>query len=208
MRFLLNFFITVLVLGNLVGCGYAFQGTKNELLTKEHVSTIYVKPLTNSTYQPGVENVVYNALVRILLAHGQVRVVNKPEQADAILSGSVGTAQYSVLAPTPVGTYGQPINYGFGGPTTSLAELPIASGYTASLGCSFALTRVKVLPGMITASLWSGSFSKDKPFPGSNHIDVPGTTSALINASEFDRAVGELAVSMMEDVHESMLARF
>jgi hypothetical protein len=56
--------------------------------------------------------------------------------------------------------------------------------------------------------LWSGGFSKSKPFPANNQLGVFGTTSALINESEFDRVLRDLAEGIAADMHESMLAGF
>ena len=41
-----------------------------------------------------------------------------------------------------------------------------------------------------------------------NQLGVIGNTSALINDSEFERSLADLAASMMGDLHESMLAMF
>lgn len=83
----------------------------------------------------------------------------------------------------------------------------VATEYIAELSCTFTLTRRNVKPGT-PAILWTAGFNRAKPFPGSNQLSGLGTTSALINESEFDRSLQELAQSMMADVRESMVARF
>lgn len=197
------------------GCGYGFQGSRNEFWEQEGIHKVYVKPLVNDTYKPGVENVMYNALVRTLLAHRRVALVRSEAEADAVLAGTVFVAQFVTSGATradslvPLGLALPPgkVNIRYGGGVTPLDSIQVASVYTAALTCDFVLVRRNPPPGK-PAKVWNGGFSRSKPFPASNQLDVPGATSALINESEFERALGEIAVSMADDVHESMLDMF
>jgi hypothetical protein len=197
-------------------CGYGLQTSHNELIEKEGVRRIYVKPLINNTFKPGIENVVYNALVRTLLAHHRVKLTSSINDADAILDGAVVEAQFGVsgsTTATALPPLGLSIPSKDGPPAPpKLIQVPgdtqVASIYTASLTCSFSLYRPTPLPPGRKAAIWSGGFSNARPFPASNQLDVPGTTSALINESEFERALSDIATSMMEDLHEQMLAMF
>ncbi|MEO5970880.1 MAG: LPS assembly lipoprotein LptE [Bdellovibrionia bacterium] len=164
---------------------------------------VYVAPVANHTYKAGIENTVYNSLLRTLKAHGRVTLVHHPVEADAILGGSVVGAAYGASAATAVSQ----LNPNKLGATLPTANFSVATEYTASLSCIFNLTRRVGQPGK-PAVIWASSFGRSQPFPASNQLDVPGTTSALINDSEFDRALSDLAKSMMDDVHESMLAMF
>jgi outer membrane lipopolysaccharide assembly protein LptE/RlpB len=198
--------------GAMTGCGYGFQGSHSELMEKENIHRVFIKPLLNNTYKPGVENVVYNALVKSLLIHRRVQLVQKEEDADAILTGSVGLAQFSGAPSTTadkLSPLGLPLKEGSVNikDGARLSNISMVTLYTALLSCSFSLNRTQNLPNRRNA-LWAASFSRQKPFPASNQLDVPGATSALINESEFERALGELAIGMMDDVHESMLAMF
>jgi hypothetical protein len=304
------------VISLFTGCGYGFQNSRNNaLFIKEGVQKIYVAQPTNSTFTPGIEAVVYNSLVRTIVAHRRIIVVQNIEEADAVLTGAVTGATYGQSAATavsglnPAGLAGALPTAGFG----------VSSEYLATLSCTFALNRVppktqfKIVPKKEIAvgeaaefpvsqmyqsptrasiqngfrgqdsivpemnakisgaagkdiskanstlenfdrnslqdnaspsssnnltdsskdvpdlngepgtrphpdlvkpkpsgrvALWSMGFSKQKTFPGANQVDVPGTTSVLINDSEFNRALSDLARNMMEDVHESMLAMF
>ena len=185
------------------GCGYSFQNSRNPLAITEGVQKIYVTPVVNSTYKTGIENTVYNSLLRTLVAHGSVTLVHHVEEADAILEGSVVAASYGASAATAVSQ----LNPNGLGATLPTAKFSVATEYTASLSCVFALNRKRTQPGK-PAVIWASTFGRSKPFPASNQLDVPGTTSALINDSEFDRALSDLAKSMMDDVYESMLAIF
>ena len=157
-----------------------------------------MKPVKNLTYKPGVENLFYNELVQSLLTSRRVKLVDRPEISDAILETSVDQANYQASATTSASDIF---------PSTVRAiEITIATEYQASVTASFALKRQK--NGHTTVSVWESSFSRSRRFAGNNQKIEYGTTSALINESDFDRALGEIAHGMMQDVRETMLARF
>jgi len=196
--------LLAVVLGlGFVGCGYTFQNSKNPLYLKEGVQKIYLQPMVNNSYKPGIENVLYNNLVRTLSIHQRVTLVSSKDDADAVLSGTIDWAGYGTSANSSVAGL-RPIPLGVGLPT---AGFPVATEYMASLSCNFVLTRTKSKKGKKSV-VWASSFSRAKPFPAANQLGVPGTTSALINDSEFDRAISDLSRSMMDDVHESMVGMF
>lgn len=199
--------MTLIVAVGLVGCGYALQNSRSELLDKEGVRTVYVRPLRNNTFKPGVENTVYNALIRTLISHRKVKLVQYEQDADAILQGDVQAAQFSIASTTSASQLSPRLGDRLIFSNQDLVNTQVASAYSASLACGFTLTRRVTPPGK-SATLWASSFSRALPFAAANQLDVPGTTSALINESEFERALGEMAVNMMDDVHESMLAMF
>lgn len=197
--------LLLLTAGLFQGCGYHLQNSHNPLAVREGIERIYVSPIGNNTYKVGIENIVYNNLIRTLAAHKKVILVQKAEYADAILSGSVSSASYSGSAATSVADLKPKIVADSLSP--DIRAFSIFTEYTASLACSFSLSR-KGNKKWPSKTVWRASFDRSKPFPASNQLDIPGTTSALINESEFDRALGDLASSMMDDVHESMLAMF
>jgi hypothetical protein len=189
------------------GCGYSLQRSKSEWLEKEGIRRVYVRPLDNTTFKPGVENTVYNALIRTLLSHQRVKVVSDEESADAILSGNITSAQFSVAGSTLASDLSPKFGSTLPFSGIKLNEIPIATIYSANLSCGFSLTRRE--PARDKSSvIWASSFSRSKPFQAANQLDVPGATSALINESAFERALSEMATSMMDDLHESMLAMF
>ena len=185
------------------GCGYTLQNSHNPLGDKEGIRKIYIAPLVNNTYKPGVENVVYNAIVQSISVHRRVKLVNSPEDADAILKGTVMEADYNAsisnqfqsLSPASLAT--NPV----------FQNILVATEYTATLMCGFSLEREHPDPNQ-KKLIWSSGFSRNQPFAASNQLGAQGTTSALINESEFDRALTTIATSMSADVHESMLDMF
>lgn len=194
--------LTVLVL--LQGCGYGFQSSKSSSLRKEGVETVYVAPFTNNTYKPGVENLVYNSLVRGLSGYGRVKIVQSRALADAVLEGAVSTASFGSIASSYVSSM-KPDGVGGNLPT---AGFSVAGAYQANLACSFSLNRTRIRKKGQSAQVWAASFSRTLSFAGANQLDVPGTTSSLINDSEFDRALTDMAKAMMDDVNNSMVAMF
>ncbi len=186
------------------GCGYGFQNSRNPLFLKEGIRKVYVSPVVNNSYKAGIENVIYNSLIRAMAASGRVVLVQNSEDADAVLQGTVVTAVYGRSAATSTVAGLNPAGIGLNLPTR---DYVISTEYTATLSCSFVLARKHPSPSKKT-QIWASSFARSKPFPAANQLDVPGTTSPLINESEFDRTLSDISKSMMDDVHESMLAMF
>jgi hypothetical protein len=186
---------SLLLLLTLSGCGYHLQNSENALLEKEQIRRVYVAPIRNNTYQAGVENVVYNALIKKISSQDQVILVRSQESADAVLTGSVDTAEYTISAQTTASQLPPK--------KTGPDNILVATHYNAVLGCNFELKRVKG-----TQKVWNSQFSRSKVFLGNNQLGALGTTSAIINDSEFSRALQDLSESIMADVHESMLELF
>ncbi len=67
-------------------CGYRFVRYAPGL---DGARSIAVETLRNDSFEPGVELVVTDALLREFLRRGAVRVVGRPEQADLVVSGAV-----------------------------------------------------------------------------------------------------------------------
>jgi outer membrane lipopolysaccharide assembly protein LptE/RlpB len=69
------------------GCGYQFSG-KGEAFPKD-VRTVFVEPFINKSRDVGIEIEVTSALRSELHRRGDLVVVDRPEEADATLSGVV-----------------------------------------------------------------------------------------------------------------------
>jgi hypothetical protein len=76
----------VLILG-LIGCGYRLAGD-SDFLPKD-VRTIYVEPFLNRSRDIGIEKELTSALRSEFYRRGPLRLVDQPDQADAILTGVV-----------------------------------------------------------------------------------------------------------------------
>jgi hypothetical protein len=71
---------------SLLGCGYQWVRYGGSL---GEVKRVAIETLDNESYEPGVEAVVTDALMREFLRRGGVELVDDPRSADLVLSGSV-----------------------------------------------------------------------------------------------------------------------
>ncbi|HXG52859.1 MAG TPA: LPS assembly lipoprotein LptE [candidate division Zixibacteria bacterium] len=76
-----------LLLGWLGGCGYQFAG-RSELFPKD-VQRIYVAPFINRTRAVGIENELTSAVRSEFFRRRELTLVDRPEEADAVVSGVI-----------------------------------------------------------------------------------------------------------------------
>lgn len=196
-----------------VACGYSLKRSDSPLLEAERLKTIYLDPTINDTFKTGVEVTIYNALQKELLRVGQIALTRDREAADAVLSTVVTSAAYEVRSTTP-SVQLQPTGLG-------RSDRDVVTVYYATLGCSFTLrknpkpkkgmTLKPVVTGktpVLGKTLWAQDFARGKSFAANSQLGALGTTSALINESEFERALGDLAEQILSDFSESLLAAF
>lgn len=79
--------IALLSFGLLTSCGYHVAGTANTLPASIH--TIAVPAFLNITTQYRIADLLGTSVARELISRTRYRVVAKPDDADAILSGAV-----------------------------------------------------------------------------------------------------------------------
>ena len=58
-------------------------------LLPEHIKKVYVKPVVNTTNRYGLEAKFTNAVVDEILRDGRLSLVNTPDEADGILTGTI-----------------------------------------------------------------------------------------------------------------------
>jgi len=90
-----NWVVAVFLLSG-VGCGYQFSG-KGEAFPKD-VHNIFVESFVNKTREVGIDREITSALRSELRHRGQLRVVDRLEDADAILSGVVRSFDTRMVA--------------------------------------------------------------------------------------------------------------
>jgi hypothetical protein len=73
-------------LGPGAGCGYTVVQYRDAI---PGARTLAISPLENSTFEPGVETVVLDALRREALERDGLRLVDDPEAADLVIGGRV-----------------------------------------------------------------------------------------------------------------------
>lgn len=176
------------------GCGYTLRGNTRPYFENKGIRTLYVAPVKNNSFKPGVEIVVYNALRKRVAQGGYVRIVDSPQNADAQFIASVQQAQYLPFALTSVKDIGPTNN----GPSS----VQVASLYEATLQVQFELK------DRSSALLWSEALTRTKRFAASTYFGAAGSTSAIINESEFERTLLDLSVSIVTDAEESVNTLF
>lgn len=70
------------------------------------------------------------------------------------------------------------------------------------------IIKPKIITTLKNKILWTTSLSRSEPFQSANQLDVPGTTSALINESMFERALSDLSTIIANDAHSLMMNIF
>ncbi len=188
------------------GCGYTLKQTENSPMQLRGIRVVFIEPVVNGTFKPGIETVVYNSLLHKFASYKRLRITHNRADAHAILRVRVNVAQNSVSASTASSSL-EPKDTG--DPNTY-----VASHYNATLGASFTLVRLKTelprKPGeeIPEEAFWGSGFSRSKTFQASTQLGIYGTTSHLINESEFDRALQDLSEQISSDAHDSMLQGF
>ncbi len=93
MRILGTSFLFLLFIG---GCGYHVQGRGDNLPADVH--TVYVEMFANKTLEPLLDTIV-SEFVNVRFIRGRfLRVVDRPDRADAVLSGEVSTYSTTPVA--------------------------------------------------------------------------------------------------------------
>ena len=166
-------------------CGYNLRGNTRPFFDQHHISKLYVSPVKNNSYKAGVEIVVYNALRKRIAQGGYVSLVDSAELADATMSAFVQDAS-TIPATTTSADQLSPLK---SGPTT----IQVATAYVANLRVKFHHKR-----------LWGDELARGKIYQANTYLGSLGSTSALINESEFDVTLNDLSVSIVTDAEESI----
>lgn len=80
----------------IVGCGYQFSGRGDAF--PKNVQTVFIEPFVNRSRHVGIEGEIATALKSEFRRQGQLRVVDRLDQADAILSGVVRSFDQRVVS--------------------------------------------------------------------------------------------------------------
>jgi hypothetical protein len=191
------FFLYSVVL--LVSCGYALQNKRSRLKENEQVEKIYILPIKNQTFKPGLEDILLLGLVKRLSLHDAVFIVDTKEKADAFLQVTIRVAEYIPVAGTTVGTLSPQAE----AERLLVKTFVVATTYEAKLKCEFALRKPHE-----EKAFWTVSLERTKVFLGSNQVGILGTTSMILNESDFDRTLSEIATYIIDDARENMVSLF
>jgi hypothetical protein len=72
---------------SIAGCGYSFAGRSDAF--PNDIRTVYIEPFINQTRNVGLEKELTSALRSEFYRKGQLRVVDRVDQADGIVAGVV-----------------------------------------------------------------------------------------------------------------------
>jgi hypothetical protein len=191
MRFWFVFFMSIPGFG----CGYTLRGNTRVFFDKNEIRTLYVAPVRNDSYKAGVEITVYNAIRKRIAQGGYVRIVDQKSLADGEIRATILNASYT---PGGITTADQiaPVQ-------TGPSNIQIASAYNVNLNISFEMENLKT-----KKILWTDSLTRQKSFSASTYLGALGTTSALINESDFERTLVDLSSGIVMDAEESMNSIF
>lgn len=168
------------------------QGTRNPL-QDFGIQKIYVENFKNNTYRAGIEQMFTTAMVRQIEGGRTFKIVNSRDSADAILNGTVNSAEAGITSTTQLSA----------GTAPGAKVLNVATQFSASVSCSVTLQE----PG--GKVIFTQSFSGNKNFTGAvwNNNDE-GATVPLTNDSEQRIAYEFLSGQMMSSAYQRMIDLF
>src|SRR6266849_1590364 len=93
--------LALIALIALTNCGYALVGHNNSLDPK--IRTVEVPAFVNRTTRVGLEQLVTQSVADEMVARGRLKLVSSPNDADAILRGSIDSFGIFPIALNPQG---------------------------------------------------------------------------------------------------------
>jgi hypothetical protein len=188
--------IAAICLLQLAGCGYQWQ-RKSTAWSNRGVHRVFVRSLLNNTLISGVEVPFSSALLREFARGERIGLVTDENAADALVTGIVNVVSSQPNSQTTVDVISnQPA-------AKSLTDFVIASDYLVTATVTVRLERPKT--GEV---LWTQTFTQAKIYPGGNRFGQEGSTSSLINSSQEQLALSDIAQIIASDAYDTMLEAF
>ncbi len=178
------------------GCGYHWQQKINPWKNRG-IEKVYVEILKNNSLKAGAEVPFTSALVKMFSRGNKVRVVSEPTAADAIVQGAIDSISSSIGPRSTVPTLTTDPQ------AATISDMLVATEYQVSAALTVTLVDQKS-----KSVLWSQGFSGNKFYPGNNRFGLVGNTSALINDSQQQLALQDIAQILASDVYDTMLEVF
>ncbi|MEW6056540.1 MAG: LPS assembly lipoprotein LptE [Bdellovibrionota bacterium] len=178
------------------GCGYTWRNKSNPWKAQK-VERVYIKAMINNTLRSGLEVPFTSALIREFSRGPKVRIASNEENSDAVIESSLDAVGSSIGPTTTVDRLSQdPAARAFN-------DYVIASEYSASATITVSLVRKQD-----KRVLWTRAFSESKTYPANNRFGLVGSTSALINSSQEQLALNEIAQVLASDAYDTMFEAF
>jgi hypothetical protein len=179
------------------GCGYQFSG-QSTFLPKD-VRTIYVEPFINRTRSVGLDKEVASAVRSEFYRGGRLRLVDRADQADAIVSGVIRSLESHVV---------------------SVNRKDSVLQYEATLSADVTLRRTEpneILwrsEGMNLAEIYSGSraavvtTSSDFKSGTLNASDVRRMTDIQLTENQEQQARDQIIDRFARELHQRLMEMF
>jgi len=92
-----SFFVTIVLLAALAGCGYRPLGMM-EQRSPEAAPSLAIPLFANRSTEVGMESILANALIQAFSQTKAVKVITQPQNAELVLEGKVASVENSSVA--------------------------------------------------------------------------------------------------------------
>ncbi len=178
-------------------CGYRFEGKHNPLEEKG-IRKIYITVLNNNSLRSGAEVPFTSAFVKAFSRGNKLKITSNEKDADATLEASIESIASVISGGTSVPSITTDTEA-----RNKLGDMSIATEYVAK-----AIINVKFFKKDGGETIMSQTFERNRKFQGSNRYGKEGTTSVLINDSQYQLALNEIAKGIALDAYDTMLESF
>ena len=195
--------ITISFFLNIIGCSYKFQSAVNPW-QEYSIKTVYIKIISNNSLRAGEEVHFTSAFVKTFSRGNKLKVVNDSKNADVVVNASIENIASTISSSTNVPTLTQDKVA-----SQKLSDMVVATEYIATATVAVQLTKGENnLNPKIPSVLLVQNFTRQKIYPANTQFGLPGTTSVLINDSQFQLALNEIATGISADAYDTMLEYF
>jgi hypothetical protein len=192
-----KFFILFLYIFFVSCSGYHIQGSQNPWESLG-IKTAYIDIVTNNSLRAGLEVPFTSAFVKQFSRGNKLKIVSDEKEADVTIKAVLQSYSSSISSMTTVPSITQdPLA------KNELSSFQIAIEYVAS-----AAVTVSIINNSTKKVLASQNFTRQKNYPANNRYGPEGTTSVLINDSELQFALNEIARLIADDAYDLMLEVF
>lgn len=202
-----SYFLKIVILSFLlsfiISCSYKFQSAVNPW--QEHsIKTVYINIITNNSLRSGEEVHFTSAFVKTFSRGNKLKVVNDSKSADLVVNAAIENIASTISSSTNVPTLTQDKIA-----SQTLSDMVVATEYAATATVSVQLTKGENNHNpKVPAVLLVQNFTRQKIYPANTQFGLPGTTSVLINDSQFQMALNEIATGISADAYDTMLEYF
>ena len=176
--------------------GYRWQDKSNPWAEKGY-HKVYVSIMLNNSLRSGAEVPFTSAFVRAFSRGNKLRVVSDEGDADILVNANLDNIASEIISSTRV------VDITKDASAEALSDVMVATDYIAK-----ASVTVRFVTKKTNETLIEQKFERSKIYQGNNRFGKLGTTSALINDSQFQVALNEVARSIAADAYDTMLESF